>query len=247
VTKRETENTHGDRGALTNAERIESRSLQFTHGSPGLEIIFHECGDVAAKSVQMAAGPPNPGVIIVSEGNPVSDEALKVPWFEVFEVRRAKSFLEILVRLEQGAAALLLALASLGLVTLLVRSGQQNAVPKPGWMFTLPFIFSAMIVVFLTLRRLLYWRVDGEGIHQYCLGLRNWSLPWTEIVSRQLEPPETSWAFLGPIIITGHLNQPMVLKDQQGHRRKVNRLATNADRLDAMVQVYVNPAGQTEL
>jgi len=247
VTQRETESTRRDRGALTNADSIESRNRQLTQGSPGLEPVFADGWDVAAKSVQSAAGPPNPDVIIVSEGNPVSDEALKAPWFEVFEVRRAKSFLEVLVRLEQGAAALLLSLGSLGLVTWLVRSGRQNGDPKAGWMFALPFIFLATIVVFLTLRRLLYWRVDGEGIHQYCLGLRNWSLRWTDIVSRELGPPETSWALLGPIYITGMLNQPMVLKDRQGHKRKVNRLATNADRLDAMVQVYVNPGGQAEL
>jgi len=247
VTNRETERTRWDGGPVTNAEGIESRDLQLTHGSPGLELIFADGWDVAGQSAQSAAGPPNPDVIIVSEGNPVSDEALEAPWFEVFEVRRAKSFLEILVRLEQGAAALLLSIASLGLVTLLVRSGRQNGDPKPGWTFALPFIFLATVLVFLTLRRLLYWRVDVEGIHQYCLGLRNWSLPWTEIVSRQLGPPETSWAFLGPIIVTGNLNQPMVLKDRHGHRRKVNRLATNADRLDAMVQVYVNPGGQAEL
>jgi hypothetical protein len=216
-------------------------------GSPGSELVFADGCDVAAKPVQSAAGPPNPNVIIVSEGNPVSGEALKSAWSGVFEVRRPKSFLEILVRVEQGAAALLLSVASVGLVTWLVRSGRQNGDPKAGWAFAVPFNFLAAIVVFLALRRLLYWRVDRDGIHQYCLGLRNWSLPWTEIVSRQLGPPETSWALLGPIVITGILNQPMVLKDRQGHRRKVNRLATNADRLDTMVQFYVNPAGQADL
>jgi hypothetical protein len=247
VTHRETEGTRSDRGALTNADSFESRNTQLTHVSPGPEVIFADGWDVAAQSVQVPAGPPNPEVIIVSEGNPVSDEALKTLWFEAFDVRRTKSFLEILVRLELGAAALLLSLASLGLVFLLVRSGPQTDGPKAGWTFALPVIFLAAIFVFLTLRHLLYWRVDAAGIHQYCLGLRNWTLPWTEIVSRQLGSPETSLALLGPIILTAILNQPMVLKDRKGHRRKVNRLATNADRLDGMVQVYVNPGRQAEL
>jgi hypothetical protein len=242
VTRRETEST---RVALTNADNIESRDLQLTQGSRGVEIVFTDVWDLAAKS-ESAVCPTHPDAIIVSEGNPVNDKALKAPSFEAFEVRRAKSFLEILVRLEQGAAALLLSLASVGLVTLLIRSGPQNDDPKARWMFVLPFVFLATIVVFLTFRRFLYWRVDGEGIHQYCLGLRNWSLPWTDIVSRQFGPPETSWALLGPIAIMGSLNQPMVLKDRHGHRRKVNRLATNADRLDAIVQVYVNPGGYAD-
>ena len=220
MTIRETECTHEDREALTNAGSTGSRNPQMPQGSPGLEIVFADGWDVAAQPVQTAAGPPNPNVIIVSEGNPVSDEALKAPWSDVFEVRRAKSFLEMLVRVEQGALALLLSLGSVGLVTWLVRSGRQNGDPKAGWAFALPFIFLAAIVVFLTLRRLLYWRVDREGIHQYCLGLRNWSLPWAEIVSRQLGPPETSCALLGPVFVTGILNQPMVLKDRQGHDAK---------------------------
>ena len=243
---RESESTPADRVTLTNADNVESRDLQLTQGSPGQEVVFADGRDVSAKSARTAGCPTHPVAIVVSEGNPVSDEALKAPEFEAFEVRRSKSFLEVLVRVEQGDAALLLSVASVGLVTWLIRSGPQNGDPKAGWMFALPFIFLATIVVFLTFRRLLYWRVDGEGIHQYCLGLRNWSLPWTDIVSRQLGPTETSWALLGPIAITGILNQPMVLKDRQGHKRKVNRLATNADRLDAMVQVYLNPNGYAE-
>jgi hypothetical protein len=246
VTNREPEHTRTDSGALINVESMESRNLELTQGSPGLEVVFAD-GWNAAESPQSAAGSPNPDVTIVSQGNPVSDEALKAPWFGVFEVRRAKSFLEILARIEQGAAALLLSVAALGLVILLVRSGRQNADLKAGWPFAFALIFLATIVVFLMLRRLLYWRVDGEGIHQYCLGLRGWTLHWTEIVSRTLGPPETGWALLGPIIITGILNQPMVLKDRQGRKRKVNRQAMNADRLDALVQFYVNPGGQAEL
>jgi hypothetical protein len=238
VTHRETEST---RVALTNADNIESCDPQLTKGSPGMEIVFGDGWELGAKSGP-AVCPTHPDALIVSEGNPVSDKALEEPSFKAFEVRRAKSFLEILVRLEQGAAALLLSVASVGMVILLIRSGPQNDDPKARWMFVLPFVFLATIVVFLTFRRFLYWRVDEEGIHQYCLGLRNWSLPWTDILSRQLEPPETSWALLWPVAIMGSLNQPMVLKDRQGHKRKVNRLATNADRLDAIVQFYVQKA-----
>ena len=189
MTNREPEHTRTDSGALINVESMESRNLELTQGSPGLEVVFAD-GWNAAESPQSAAGSPNPDVTIVSQGNPVSDEALKAPWFGVFEVRRAKSFLEILARIEQGAAALLLSVAALGLVILLVRSARQNADPKAGWTFAFALIFPATIVVFLMLRRLLYWRVDGEGIHQYCLGLRGWTLHWTEIVSRTLGPPD---------------------------------------------------------
>jgi hypothetical protein len=90
-----------------------------------------------------------------------------------------------------------------------------------------------------------YWRVDQAGIHQHWLGFRNWSLSWNEIVSRRLGPVASpAWLFLIFVPIAGGPYQPIVLEDRQGRKRKVNRLGTNGDRLDAFLRQYLNPTGE---
>ena len=102
MTNPETESGRTDREALTNAESTESRNLELTQVSPGLEIVFADGCERKLDRRNRRRGSPNPEVMIVSPGNPVSDEALKAPWFGVFEVRRAKSFPEIRAQLSKA-------------------------------------------------------------------------------------------------------------------------------------------------
>jgi hypothetical protein len=68
----------------------------------------------------------SPNVIIVSGGDPMTDLAGKVQWFDRFEVRRAKGFLEILVRLVQGSVALFLSIVALAMVAAFVLTGGRH-------------------------------------------------------------------------------------------------------------------------
>jgi len=100
-------------------------------------------------------------------------------------------------------------------------------------------------MVFVTARRFVYWKVNQAGIHQYWFGFRNWSLPWNEIVSRRLGPVASpAWLFLLILPIAGGRYQPIVLEDCQGRKRKVNRLGTNGDRLDAILRYDLTPTGE---
>jgi hypothetical protein len=115
----------------------------------------------------------------------------------------------------------------------------------------LPSVF-AIEALFLTIaaaRRFVYWRIDDSGIHQHRLGLWNWDLPWTEIVSRTVGPKRGKGALLVNAILpilTGPY-QAIQLRDRGGRKRKVNRAAMNGERLDALVRYYLNPAEETEL
>ena len=177
----------------------------------------------------------------------MSGEALKAPWFEAFEVRRAKSLSRSWCRTQAGRCRV-------AAVTCVTRSGylprsERTAEWRPncGVDVRATDHFLAPIVVFLTLRHLLYWRVDRAGIHQYCLGVRNWSLSWTEIVSRQLRATEVPVGAAGADRHHGKSQSAAGAEGPTGTSRKVNRLATNADRLDAMVQGFVNPGRQADV
>jgi hypothetical protein len=64
-------------------------------------------------------------------------------------------------------------------------------------------------------------------------------------VSRRLGPVASpAWLFLIFVPIAGGPYQPIVLEDRQGRKRKVNRLGTNGDRLDAFLRQYLNPTGE---
>ncbi len=236
-----------------NSFEIDTRGLT-AHELPstlGTEVMVGGGQSAAAASPVAAAGSPSPEVILVSESDPMTDLGGKVQWFEPFEVRRRKGFLEITVRIIQGTVALFFSLVALTILVApcirLVKGGQQ--VFQKDQVFLFVFLASvilplATVMVFVTARRFVYWRVNQTGIDQYFFGFRTWSLPWKEIVSRQLGPVATpSWLFLFFIPIAGGLYQPIVLEDRQGRKRKVNRLAKNGDRLGAILQHSLNPTG----
>jgi hypothetical protein len=219
--------------------------------APGAVVMVVD-GQCAAASPGGAVGSPSPDMILVSESDPMPDLAGKVQWFEPFEIRRPKGFLEITVRIIQGTLALFFSLLALSLVVgscmLLVRAGpqgfQQDLV---FWLIMLVslFLLLATLMVLVVARRFLYWRVNQAGIDQCWFGFRTWSLPWNEIVSRQLGPVASpSWFFLLFIPIAGGRYQPIVLEDRRGRKRKVNRLGTNGDRLDAILRHYLSPIGE---
>ena len=184
----------------------------------------------------------------------MTDLAGKVQWFEPFEIRRPKGFLEITVRIIQGTVALFLSLVALALVVtsciLLVKGGQQGFQQDLVFLFFIgsALLLLATLMVFVTARRFVYWRVNQAGIDQCWFGFRTWSLPWNAIVSRRLGPVASpSWFFLNFVPIAGGLYQPIVLEDRQGRKRKVDRLGTNGDRLDAILRLYLNPTGEAHL
>jgi hypothetical protein len=168
-----------------------------------------------------------------------------LPRFEPFDVRPARSLFETLLRLEWVGGAVLLWGVALFWLAMAVRVGPQEPVAV---MLVLVLAALALAVTVAAARRFVYWRVDRSGIHKHCWGLWNWDLPWTEIVSRTLGPAAGKRIllinFVLPILRGPY--QAMLLKDQAGRRRKVNRLALNGDRLDALVRYYLDPAAETE-
>jgi hypothetical protein len=230
---------------------LTAHELPSTSG-PQVTVVGHQAE--AAASPGAAARSASSGVIVGSESDPMTDPAGKEQhWFEPFEIRRRKGFLEITVRIIQGTLALFFSLAALNGIVMtcirLVTGGQQGF---PNLVFLLlaesAFLPLATLMVFVTARRFVYWKVNQAGIEQYWFGFRIWRLPWNEIVSRRLGPVATpSWLFLFIIPIAGGLYQPIVLEDRQGRIRKVNRLGTNGDRLDEFLRWHLNPAGETRL
>jgi hypothetical protein len=205
----------------------------------------------AAASAGAGAGSPSPDVILVSENDPMTDLAGKVQWFEPFEIRRPKGFLEITVRIIQGLLALFLSLVALTIVVAnciqLVKGGQRGFQQDLvfAFVFESAILLLATLMVFVAARRFLYWKVDQAGIHQHWFGFRNWSLAWNEIASRRLGPMASpAWLFLVFVPIAGGQYQPIILEDRRGRKRKVNRLGTNGDRLDAILRPYLSPTGE---
>jgi hypothetical protein len=208
---------------------------------------------VAAESARSAAGRPGPDVIIASAGNPMTEVGGEAQWFEPFEVGRSKGLSGIMLRLVRGAVALFLSLTWLAVVVGIVvgklapRGRQPMGQDPPDLILSQLIILLVLtLLIFITLRGFVYWRVDQAGIHQYRLGWRSWSLRWTEIVSRDLGPYELRWIVL-PFIAISRPYQAIVLEDRQGRKRRVNRHATNGERLDSLVRLYVNPTREADL
>jgi hypothetical protein len=175
----------------------------------------------------------------------MTDAVHQLPAFEPFEVRRPKTVREIMLRLVRLPLALFFLLASLALVVGLTLRRQQAPELMTVLMTVLLAVFFLTVTASLcvsSVRRLVYWRVDQAGIHQRCLGMAGWNLPWSEIVARALGPAGSPWILLVVIPVAGGPYQALVLVDRAGRRRKVNRLGTNGDRLDAIVRFYLDPA-----
>jgi hypothetical protein len=243
---REPQKAGVEHGAEFDKKSFTTHDLQSTSG-PEVIVVDGRC--VSTESPGAAVDLSNSDVFVALAGDPMTDLAGKVQWFEPFEIRRPKGVLEIAVRIVQGTVALYLSLAALAFVASCVRlvlGGQQGFQPDP----VLRYIYGAIsllaiLMVFVTARRFVYWKVDQAGIHQFWFGFKNWSLPWNEIVSRRLGPVASpAWLFLILVPIAGGPYQPIVLEDRQGRKRKVNRLGTNGDRLDAFLLQYLNPTGE---
>lgn len=171
----------------------------------------------------------------------------QLPPFEPFEVRRPQSFLESMHRLVRVGFPLLLWGWSVVAAVVLLRSWPQDhdLIVSLVVLLALALIFTVVAV-----RRFVYWRVDQAGIQQRCLGMRNWDLPWSAIVSRNAGPSKNRWLILFPFLIfpiAGGPYQAIFLRDRTGRKRKFNRLATNGDRLDALVRRYLNPTKEAGL
>jgi len=227
-------------------ESLATHVSRSTLGPPYHNVILVDGRRAAPESARPWVGSASPNVIIVSGGDPMTELAGKVQWFDRFEVRRPKGFLEILVRLVQGSVAFFLSSVALAMVAALVLTGGRHLAHDSELAVPILLVVLAALMVLVTVQRYLYWRVDQAGIHQYCFGLRNWSLPWADIVSRELGPPGNPWVFFLIIPIMGGPYQAIILENCQGRRRKVNRLATNGDRLDALVRYYLNPGGEAK-
>jgi len=247
MTNPETRENGSEHWAGFETESLATHISPSTLGSPDHEVILVDGRRAAPESARPGVAAASPNVIIVSGGDPMADLAGKVQWFDRFEVRRPKGFLEILVRLVHGSVALFLSIVALAMVAALVLTGGRHLAHDSELAVPILLVVLAALMVFVTVQRYLYWRVDQAGIHQYCFGLRNWSLPWADIVSRELGPPGNPWVFFGIIPIMGGPYQAIILEDCQGLRRKVNRLATNGDRLDAIVRYHLNPGGEAKL
>jgi hypothetical protein len=228
-------------------ESLATYDPQSTPGSSDRQVVFVDGRNVIPERARPAVGSRSPDVIVVSAGDPMKDLAGNVQWFDRFKVRPPLSILEILVRLVQGSIALPLSIAALTVVAAIVLTEGKRLAHDWQVAQLIPLIVLAALLDLVALRRYLYWRVDESGIHQYCIGLWSWSLPWTDIVSRELGPPGNPWVFFSIIPIMGGPYQAIILKDRQGRRRKVNRLATNGDRLDAMVRNLLNSPGEVKL
>jgi hypothetical protein len=174
--------------------------------------------------------------------------ARQLPAFEPFEVRRRRSFFEIMHRLVRVGFPLYLWLAFIGTCTGSLRTWPQNRDLLP--LALLVFLPLALIFTFLAVPRFVYWRIDHAGIHQRCLGFRNWDLAWNAIVSRTVGPDQSKrWVVIFPFVIfpiMGGPYQAILLYDRAGRTRKFNRLATNGDKLDELIRHYLNPTREAE-
>jgi hypothetical protein len=172
----------------------------------------------------------------------------QLPPFEPFDVRLPKSVFEIIWRLELFGLAL--PLWGCWVIALALESLPENRDEKLACgLLSLVFLPLALFLTFLAMKRLVYWRVDQAGIQKRCLGVKIWDLPWDEITSYALGPCKREDVVvigLVMVIVAGPY-QGIVLENQAGRRRKVNRLATNGDRLDALVRYYLNLSGEAEL
>jgi hypothetical protein len=233
---------------------VASQDFRSTPNPLCCDFLLADGRDVSAELTRSAAGSTGPDVILCSTCDPMTDLARGVSWLEPFDVGLPNSLVAIVLRLVRGAAAAFLSMTWLAVAAGIVvgklapKLREVSRQDRPDLMLAQLIILLVLsLLLFLTLRGLVYWRVDQAGIHQYRLGLRNWSLPWTEIVSRQLGPYKATWIFLVWIAITGPPYQEIVLKDRRGRNRKINRLTTNGDRLDTLVRQIVNPNGEAEL
>jgi hypothetical protein len=128
---------------------------------------------------------------------------------------------------------------------LLARAGPRALLEGiPAVLFLVAFIG---FLGFITLRRYVYWRVDQEGIHQRCLGMPIWHLPWAEIASRELGTAHNTWIRFWRVPVVGGPYQILLLKDGRGRIRKVNRMAKNGDQLDALVRLHLDPREEADL
>jgi hypothetical protein len=157
-------------------------------------------------------------------------------------------FFEVALRLEWLGCALLL----WGLDLFWWATGFRAWSAEPQLYLFLPgaiILALALVVTIAAARRFVYWRVDCAGIHQRCVALWNWDLPWSEIASRTLGTARGKHVLLFGLvlpILTGRY-QVIKLQTNTGQRRKVNRLAINGDQLDALVRYYLNPSEEKEL
>jgi hypothetical protein len=235
-------------------ECLASCDVQSATSLPGGAIFVADGRNQASESVPSVAGQPGPDVIVISTCDPMTQIAGNAQWFQPFEVGRTKSLLGIILSLVRGTMALLLSLACLAVVAMIIVGWlAPRGRPNPEQyspdliLANLILVLVLTLLVFLTLRGFVYWRVDQAGIHQYRLGLRTWSLSLTEIVSRELGRYELTWLFLPFIAIPWKPYQAIVLQDRQGRKRRINRMATNGDRLDVLVRLYVNPTREAEI
>ncbi len=206
----------------------------------GPDVIVGDAPTVVTAALHAGTGLPGPQVIVASEGDATTDPAGKVQWFNPFEIRRPKTFLEIALRIGQGTGATFVFLVSLVAafaIGLHPTLRAERLWPRWGDIIALSvLVLMGSLLVFAAARRYVYWSVNQVGIHQHWFGFKNWSLAWNEIVSRQLGPFGSAWVFYFFIPIMGGPYQAIVLEDRRGRKRKVNLLATNGLRLDAMLR-----------
>jgi hypothetical protein len=166
----------------------------------------------------------------------------QVPYIEPFEVRRHKGPAELLVRFVQAFVTLFLLLTVAPMMASQTPRALLAAIPG-----VVMLVATMAFLGFITLRRYVYWRVDQEGIHQRYLGMPIWHLPWAELASRELGKLHNTWIWFWLLPIAGGPDQKILLKDRRGRTRKVNRMATNGDRLDVLVRLHLDPRGEAEL
>jgi hypothetical protein len=149
---------------VENHFEIDTKSLTAHElpSTPGPEVMVVHGQSAAAASPGAGAGSPSPDVILVSENDPMTDLAGKVRWFEPFEIRRPKGFLEITVRIIQGTVALYFSLMALALVVAnciqLVKGGQRGFQlfdPVFAFVFESAILLLATFMVFVAARRFL--------------------------------------------------------------------------------------------
>jgi len=105
MTNPETRENGSEHWAGFETESLATHISPSALGSPDHEVILVDGRRAAPESARPGVASASPNVIIVSGGDPMTDLAGKVQWFDRFEVRRPKGFLEILVRLVQGSVA----------------------------------------------------------------------------------------------------------------------------------------------
>src|SRR5208337_583971 len=127
MTNPETRENGSKHWAGFETESLATHISPSTLGSSEHKVILLVDGRRAApESARPGVAAASPNVIIVSGGDPMTDLAGKVQWFDRFEVRRPKGFLEILVRLVHGSVALFLSIVALAMVAALVLTGGRH-------------------------------------------------------------------------------------------------------------------------